>query len=142
MRYFDASALAKRYVREQGSASVRRLLSSDVPATSRVTAVEIVSALMRRSREGTLSQKNRDRALAVLDGDLAAMLVVELTPEIVTRAQALLRRHPLRAGDAIQLASCLQLQQALADETVVLVAFDVRLVGAARAEGVKVSSTH
>lgn len=139
MRYFDASALAKRYVRGQGSARVRRLLSSDVPATSRVTAVEIASALMRRSREGTLSQKNRDRALAVLDGDLAAMLVVELTPEIVTRAQTLLRSHSLRAGDAIQLASCLQLQQALADETVVFVAFDVRLVAAARAEGVKVS---
>lgn len=139
MQYFDASALAKRYVREQDSARVRSLLASDVPATSRVTAVEIVSALMRRSREGTLSQRNRDRALAVLDGDLAAMLVVELTPEIVTRAQALLRRHPLRAGDAIQLASCLELQEALADETVVFVAFDVRLVAAARAEGVKVS---
>ena len=67
------------------------------------------------------------------------MLVVELTPDVVTRAQALLRRHPLRPGDAIQLASCLQLQQELADETVVFVAFDVRLVAAARAEGVKVS---
>ena len=49
MRYFDASALAKRYVREKGSLKVRRLLASDVPATSRLSAVEIASALMRRS---------------------------------------------------------------------------------------------
>jgi predicted nucleic acid-binding protein len=139
MRYFDASALAKRYVREKDSTKVRRLLSSDMPATSRLSAVEIASALMRRSRDGTLSEKSRDRALAVLDGDLAAMLVVELTPGIVIRAQGLLRRYPLRAGDAIQLASCLQLEEELTDETVVFVAFDVRLVAAARAEGVKVS---
>ncbi len=139
MHYFDASALAKRYLREKDSPKVRRLLSLDAPATSRLSAVEIVSALMRRSREGTLSGKNRERAMAVLDGDLAAMLVVELTPEIVTRAQGLLRRYPLRAGDAIQLASCLQLQEELADEPVVFIAFDVRLIAAADAEGVKVS---
>lgn len=139
MLYFDASALAKRYVREKGSAKVRRLLSSDVPATSRLSAVEIASALMRRSREGALSGKNRDRALTVLDGDLSAMVVVELSPEIVTRARALLKRHPLRAGDAIQLASCLQLQEGLADEPVRFVAFDARLIAAARAEDVRVS---
>jgi predicted nucleic acid-binding protein len=138
MRYFDASALAKRYVREKDSPRVRRLLSADVPATSRLSAVEIVSALMRRSREGTVSDKNRDRALAVLDGDMAAMLVVELTPGIVHRAQGLLGRYPLRAGDAIQLASCLVLQEELKDETVSFVAFDVRLVAAAAAEGLTV----
>src|SRR5688500_16622682 len=105
MRNFDASALVKRYVREKGSIKVRRLLSSDVPATSRLSAVEIVSALVRRSREGALSEAERDRAMAALEADIAAILVVELTPEIATRAQALLQRHPLRAGDAIQLAS-------------------------------------
>ncbi|MCA1586923.1 MAG: type II toxin-antitoxin system VapC family toxin [Acidobacteria bacterium] len=133
MRYFDASAPAKRYVREKGSLKIRRLLSSDVPATSRLSAVEIVSALMRRSREGALTDKERRRALAALEADMAAMLVVELTPEIVTRAQALLTRHPLRAGDAIQLASCLYLQEELEDEPT-LVAFDARLVAAARRE--------
>ena len=113
MRYFDASALAKRYVREKGSAKVGRLLSSDVPATSRLSSVEIASALVRRSREGSISEAQRDRGLAAVDADLAAMLVVELTPAIVTRAQALLRRHLLRAGDAIQLASCLYLRDQL-----------------------------
>jgi predicted nucleic acid-binding protein len=137
MRYFDAGALATRYVREKGSLKVRRLLSSDVPATSRLSAVEIVSALMRRVREGALSKEDCDRVFASLDADLTAMLVVELTTAVVTRAQLLVQRHPLRAGDAIQLASCLYLQEELEDEAS-FVAFDERLITAARAEQLKV----
>jgi predicted nucleic acid-binding protein len=134
MRYFDASALAKRYMREKGSLKVRRLLSSNVPATSRLSSVEIASALVRRSREGAISDEQRERALAVLDTDMSALLVVELTPAIVARAQSLLRRHPLRAGDAIHLASCLHLQEQLQEEST-FIAFDGRLIAAARLEG-------
>jgi len=133
MRYFDASALTKRYVREPGSIKVRRLLSSDAAATSRLSLVEIASALMRRFREGVLSEAKRESALAMLNADLTAMLVVEVTPAIVTRAQALLRRHPLRAGDAVQLASCLALRDEL-EASITLVAFDDRLSAAARKE--------
>jgi len=138
MRYFDASALVKRYVREKGSVKVRRLLSSDVAATSRLSAVEIASALVRRSREGAFSQAARDRALAALDADMTALLVVELTAGVVTRARGLLERHPLRASDAIQLASCLYLREAL-EEDAELVVFDARLAAAARLEGVTVA---
>lgn len=45
-----------------------------------------------------------DRALAAVSRDLEAMLVIELAPVIVGRALGLLRRHPLRAGDAIPVA--------------------------------------
>jgi predicted nucleic acid-binding protein len=135
MQYFDASALAKRYVRETGSVKVRRLLSSDVAATSRYSAVEIASALARRAREGAISPDDRERTLAALQSDFNAMLVVELTAEVVSRAQELLQRHPLRAGDAVQLASCLYLREALEDD-LSLVAFDERLVAAARRERV------
>ena len=136
MRYFDASALAKRYVRERGSVKVRRLLSEDVAATSRYSGVEIASALARRAREGTVSHEDRERALAALQVDLSALLIVELTPEVVIQAQALLQRHSLRSGDAVQLASCLHLQEALEDE-IALVAFDDRLLAAARKEKVR-----
>lgn len=134
MRYFDASALVKRYVREQGTVKVRRLLTEDVPATSRLSAVEIGSALARRARDGAFSEANRDRAFAMLDTDMAGLLIVELTSEIVARAQGLLRRHALRGGDAIHLASCLYLQEELG-ETTRFVAFDKRLNDAARGEG-------
>jgi predicted nucleic acid-binding protein len=133
MVYFDASALAKRYVREKGSLKVRRLLRSDLLATSRYSAVEIASALARRTREGAISGEDGERALTALREDLTAMLVVELTPEVVTRAQVLLQRHSLRAGDAVQLASCLHLRDEL-EEPITLVAFDDRLAAAARKE--------
>jgi predicted nucleic acid-binding protein len=134
MRYFDASALVKRYVREQGTTKVRRLLASGVPATSRFSAIEIASALARRAREGAFTDEARDGAIAAFETDLSGMLVVELTATIVTRAQALLRRHALRAADAVQLASCLYIQAELGEETS-FVAFDDRLTTAARSEG-------
>lgn len=133
-RYFDASALVKRYLREQASAKVKRLLSSDTPATSRLSQVEVASALVRRAREGAFPVVDRDRALAALEKDFAAILVVELTPQIAELARALLLRHQLRAGEAIQLASGLYLQEQL-DKRVPFLAFDTRLVKAARAEG-------
>jgi predicted nucleic acid-binding protein len=134
MRYFDASALVKRYVREKGSVKVRRLIASDTPATSRLSEVEVAAALERRSREGSFSRTECDRALAALAIDLRAIVVVELTPDISARARTLLERHPLRAGDAIQLASCLYLQEQLA-EPIAMVGFDDRLATAARLEG-------
>ena len=137
MRYFDASALAKRYVREKGSLKVRRLLASDLPATSRYSVVEITSALARRAREGAISAEDCERAVAALGDDLSAMLVVELTPAVVTRAQGLLQRHPLRVGDAVQLASCLELRDEL-EEPLALIAFDHRLIAAARKHRVPV----
>jgi len=138
MRYFDASALVKRYVREKGSVKVRRLLSTDVSATSRLSAVEITSALMRRARERAFIGAERDRALSALERDMSSLLVVELTPDVVKRAQTLLRRRPLRSGDAIQLASCLYLQAELG-EPVTIVAFDARLTEIARLEGLRVA---
>ena len=49
-------------------------------------------------------------------------------------ARALLARHPLRAGDAIQLASALLLRRELS-EAVTFAAYDDRLKAAAKAEG-------
>lgn len=133
-RYFDASALVKRYVRERGTAALRRLLASGTAATSRLSEVEVASAIVRRAREGAFTRQQRDRMLAALYSDLPALLVVELIPEITVDARSLLLRHPLRAGDAIQLASCLYLQRELA-QPVPFIGFDDRLVEAARREG-------
>ena len=56
-----------------------------------------------------------------------ALAIVEMTPEITADARTLLLRHPLRVGDAMQLA-----------QPVPFVAFDGRLVQAARGEGLTV----
>ena len=55
--YFDTSALAKRYVVEVGSSWVQGIVtqqSGQTNYTSVLTQPEIVSALQRRVREGTL----------------------------------------------------------------------------------------
>ena len=134
IRYFDASALVKRYVRESGSEAVRVLLAEGNPATSRLSEVEVASALVRRCHEGSISQNERDRALKALRKDCASLFIVELTGEVTSSALDLLIRYRLRAGDAVQLASCLQLRE-LAGAGVELVAYDDRLADAAEREG-------
>jgi len=124
-------------VKEEGSARVRRLLGAGPAATARLSAVEVASALARRCREGAFPASERDRALAALERDFSALQVVELSPAIVVVARALLVRHPLRAGDAIQLASALLLQREL-EEPVTFAAYDERLKETAAAEGLAV----
>ena len=131
--------MVKRYVREQAAVSVRRLLKVHRGASSRLSEVEVASALIRRAREGAFTQEERDRALASLENDFAALILVECTPEIIAGARALLLRHRLRAGDAVQLASCLYLQRELG-QAVPFVAFDERLTVAASDEGLTVVS--
>src|SRR5262249_20576371 len=133
IRYFDSSAIVKRYVREGGSKLVRRLLKAVPPATSRYSEVEVTSAVARRCREGVLSMAARGDVLTAFAADLAAFHLIELTDETAALARALLLRHSLRAGDAVQLASCLVLQQALRSP-LSIVAFDSRLREAAASE--------
>jgi predicted nucleic acid-binding protein len=131
--------LAKRFVQEVGSASVRRQLKTGPIATSRLSAIEVASALARREREGAFSAAERDRAVKRLNTDLAAWIVVELTAELTADAQTLLVRHRLRSGDAVQLASCMYLQRE-SGERISFAAFDDRLTAAARAEGLDLVS--
>jgi hypothetical protein len=106
-------------------------------ATSRLSAVEIASALARRCREGSFPPKERDRALEALEQDLSALPLVELSTGVVAGARGVLTRHALRAGDAVQLASALFLKRELGED-VTFAAYDERLRAAAAAEGLTV----
>jgi predicted nucleic acid-binding protein len=135
IRYFDASALVKKYVEEQGSDLVRDRLLEGPAATSRFSEIEISSALARRCREGSISQTDRDEALRAVRKDFQALLKVELSPQVITLARELVVGHDLRAGDSIQLASCLFLRNRGLD--LAFLAFDGRLNLAARAVGLR-----
>jgi len=137
IRYFDASALVKRYVHDGESSTVTRWLRASSPATCRLTELEISSALARRLRDGDLSRKAHDAALATLRADLARMHVVELVPSVVASVHALVARHPLRAGDALHLAAALALRDGLG-ERLDFACYDRRLANAARAERLRV----
>jgi predicted nucleic acid-binding protein len=124
----------KRYVEEPGSVTVRAVLESQAIATSRLSEVEIASALARRSREGGFSSSDLGRALSSLREDIRSIALIELDEEVTKEAVSLLTRHRLRASDSVQLASCLYLHRQVS-ENVRLLAYDQRLNDAARAEG-------
>lgn len=134
--YLDASALVKRYARETGSAAVVELLTQWRVASSRLSEVEVASALVRRAREGAIEASERDAALAAWHIEIGRIDLIELTAAITARARVLLLRHALRAGDAIQLASALAWGEATAAE-VRFLAYDARLQAAAHAEGLR-----
>ena len=138
--YFDASALAKRYVEEEHSSEVLRWLEESKPVVCRLSEVEIASALSRRCRQGLISLADRDRALAALDADLKAVHVIELTQEVFQAARAALFRHPLRAADAIQLACAVVLRDRL-QTRVAFLTFDERLAAASEREGLSAQAS-
>ena len=126
-------------MQEAHSASVRRYLRTGRIATSRISEVEVASALARRERDGAFSTHERDRGIRALSRDLSAWILVELTPELATDARDLLLRHGLRSSDGIQLASCLYLQREVS-QRIPFAAFDDRLNVAARNEGLTLVS--
>ena len=124
----------KRYVAEPGRREILAAVRSKRAAVSRLSEVEIASALARRCREGAFTEAERDRALARLAADVRSLVVVELSEAVTSRAIGLTARRSLRAGDAIQLAAALELRERL-EETVEFLTFDERLRTAAEAEG-------
>ena len=114
-----------------------RSLGPDGLTTSRLSEVEVASALSRRRREGACTASEHDLALQELGSDLSGMSVIEIASGVAARAREIVSRNPLRAGDAIHLASCLLLQNTTG-QTVDLVAFDRKLRAAAELEGLPV----
>lgn len=138
MRFWDSSALVPLLVTEPGSAERARALQADPGLLVWWgTLIETESALQRRFREGAL-----DAAGVRLARENLARLAwswQEVPPSALVRTLAvrLLRTHPLRAADALQLAAALSLLQSGLSPLSFLTA-DVRLGDAAEIEGLDV----
>ncbi len=117
IRYFDTSALVKRYVSEPGSAKVSGWLAEPSErAVSRVVLVEAMSAFSRRVRERDLTPAARVRLWRQLEEDLETFALVDINAAVIDRAAALCTRHPLRTLDAVHIASALELLEGLDDD--------------------------
>jgi uncharacterized protein len=137
--FLDTSALAKRYLTEKGSLRVRRLLDrrADVFYQTFLTPVELASALYRRLRERDITSEELALTLrAYVTHSHQDYLWVPYSETLMERASTLLAHHALRALDAVQLASALDLKDRLpADELpVTFLSADERLVESARRE--------
>jgi len=126
----DSSAFAKRYVFEDGSEIVDRLLQrTSRLALCAVLVPEIISALNRRLREQVLSSDDYRKAKNQLLNDVRDAIVLQVTPAVISRAVKLLENNVLRAMDALHVACALEWQAEL------FVSADRRQVEAAKNAG-------
>jgi len=140
MRFWDTSCIVSLLVSEPSSAFCRQALEEDtLMAVWWYTPTECISALMLRQREGLPISMITD-ALQGLDALTSRWMTINPSPLLASTARRLLRVHPLRAADALQLSASLTLA-AGHPETLPFVCLDDRLREAASKEGFPVLPT-
>jgi predicted nucleic acid-binding protein len=133
--FFDTSALIKRYVNEPGRREVMQLLRKNHCVVSAVLPVEVRSALRRRVAEKSLDESRVPAILKRFTADRAFWTFVEVSREALAAAETLSAAHPLRALDAIHVASAQMFATRLGSATFVFVSADTRQTNAATALG-------
>ncbi len=139
--YLDSSALVKYYIKELGSLRIRALVGSHEHRIwiSELTVVEIAAVFGRLYREGRIREPVWHGLLDHFMDDIASGRydILRTLAEDFFDAVLLTRRHPLKAGDAIQLAVALRLRRILSphQHRLTFVTSDRILRAAAEAEG-------
>jgi uncharacterized protein len=134
--YFDASALVKLVVEEEGSALAAALWDGcDAALSSRLAYVEVRAALAAARRSGSLDARGLEDAEGSWAGYWEAVRPVELTEAVQRRAGNLAFTHSLRGADALHLASAL----AVGAAELVVAVWDRRLHAGALAAGLAVA---
>ena len=130
--FFDSSALAKRYIDEQGSEQVESLLQkASSLGVSIICYPEIISAFCRLKRERALSKNQYEKAKTALMADLADASICTIAPIVIKQAVALLEANALRAMDALHIGCALEWNADL------FVTADMRQIAAAKHAGLK-----
>ena len=107
--YLDSSALAKRFVNEDGSDAVEALCAqADALGLSVICVPEIVSALNRRLRERLLTPTLYRQAKQRLLDDVRDADIIQLTPAVIGSTIQVLEASPVRAMDALHIACAIE----------------------------------
>jgi len=134
VRFWDSSALVPLILDQPQTVAARRLIEQDPELVVWWgSAIECASAIARLRREDHLSARAEQDARALLDALRASWFEIEPGDAIREQALRLLRLHPLRAADALQLAAAVE--WAGSPPAGEFVTFDDRLGEAARREG-------
>jgi hypothetical protein len=135
VRYWDSSAIVPLLVTEARSTAVFRTYERDPEmAVWWATPIECVAALARHERDGTLTSAGVADAFDRLDALLLAWREVQPVEPVRRLARRLLRVHPVRTADALQLAAAIAASEDRSD-TLAFVTLDERLALAAQREG-------
>ena len=145
--YFDSSAAVKRYVSEKGTAWVVSLFkpsAQNIIYIAQITGVEVVSAISRRQRGGSLTQTAAQKAISRFKRDFQYKLrILRLTDTVAAEAMRLAEIHGLRGYDAVQLATALELENRFTANNLPSITFisaDNQLNQAAQTEGLTVDN--
>jgi len=135
MRYWDSSALVPLIIEEIRTKKCEELLQSDPQiVTWWLSKVECTSAFCRLQRDDIIDENQLRLALTDLTTlwrGIAEILPVEMFRTTATR---LLRVHPLKAADSMQLAAAI-LAAGEERNGLEFISFDERLLIAADKEG-------
>ena len=141
MRFWDASAVVPLLVQEPDSRRMLALFRSDPQMVVWwTTAVECTAALARRERELALDEQATQRAMGRLGRLERRWDEAQPVEQVRHLARRLLRTHPLRTADSLQLAAALTVAGDRA-HGLQFVCLDRRLASAAAREGLAVTGT-
>lgn len=136
--YLDASALVKEFVYESGSERVVDIINSGYPIYSSVVVYpETLFALRRKKYRGEITEDEFDQKVTKIEDRWQSLNIVKLNQNILFLLQDRAIRYPLRALDAIHLASVLWIKENI-DATCKLVCSDDELIEYSKAEGLEV----
>jgi predicted nucleic acid-binding protein len=135
MRFWDASAIVPLLMTEAATKTVQRLAAADpVMLVWWATEVECASAIARLERDGALDPRAAIEAFDRLKRLADGWHEVDASDTVREAAVRFLRVHPLRAADALQLASAFVAAERR-PSTLEVITLDDRLAAAARKEG-------
>lgn len=140
MKYWDSSALVALCVDEASSPRMREIYRADpIVLTWWGSEIECVSAFARLEREGAMTAEMVSEGVARLRSLRSAWHEVQPTQTLRDTAVRLLRVHPLRSADSLQLAAAV-IAADREPAAIEMVSLDARLASAARREGFTVLS--
>ena len=95
-------------VKQESTTALRKFYADDPQILAWMfSEVEVVSALCRLAREGSISRRDLVEAISRFESFYASLTVVSHFEAVKPRAKRLLRVHPLKAADALQLGAAL-----------------------------------
>lgn len=138
--FLEATAFAKLFVQEPGTAALIRVLESvedNRRLISAGTPLEVYAAIRRRERSGEISAEDAASALEFLRIEAARTVQQPLNPAVLEAARQLLDRTVLRWPGALQLGAALTARDMFQGTTITFVSASRQLLEAARVEGLE-----
>lgn len=139
--FWDASALAKRYIREKGTETVNALFaprSSVRHVSSMIGYAETYSIILRAFNRDSLPQHSFQESVDALRTEVLEdpdFILLSLPDDAVLSGLSLMQKHNVNATDAALLVVFVRYQNAVGPaEPCVVIASDTRFLRAAEAQ--------